>query len=180
MRHPSLYWHRQKDLNPRLSVLETDALPTELYLHITVDTRGLEPHSQDFQSCAYTMSAKCPLKRKQKDSNFRSLFEARPLSRGLVSTAHPCFLLFDTAKLDRADAAYLRTKKIFENIFSCHKFGIGLSPKRRFYGVYVETQPRLGSRRSALIGYSTLPLFFLTSRLSRRWQHDCHGLISWR
>ena len=25
-----------------------------------VGTRGLEPHSQDFQSCAYTMSAKCP------------------------------------------------------------------------------------------------------------------------
>ena len=119
MRHPSLYWHRQKDLNPRLSVLETDALPTELYLHIhiIVDTRGLEPHSQDFQSCAYTMSAKCPLKRKQKDSNFRSLFEARPLSRGLVSTAHSCFLLFDTAKLDRPDAAYLRTIIFFEKIY---------------------------------------------------------------
>ena len=28
------YQHRQKDLNPRLSVLETDALPTELYLRI--------------------------------------------------------------------------------------------------------------------------------------------------
>lgn len=111
MRHPSYYWHRQKDLNPRLSVLETDALPTELYLHIIVDTRGLEPHSQDFQSCAYTMSAKCPLKRKQKDSNFRSLFEARPLSRGLVSTAHPCFLPFDTAKLDRPNAAYLRSQE---------------------------------------------------------------------
>ena len=69
MRRPGFYWHRQKDSNPRLSVLETDALPTELYLHIhiIVDTRGLEPHSQDFQSCAYTMSAKCPLKRKQKD-----------------------------------------------------------------------------------------------------------------
>ena len=143
MRHPSLYWHRQKDLNPRLSVLETDALPTELYLHTIVDTRGLEPHSQDFQSCAYTMSAKRPLKRKQKDwlrlslfkrsspicnSNFRSLFEARPLSRGLVSTAHPCFLLFDTAKLDRSDAAYLRNKRIFEKKFFYNpKFGIVFS-----------------------------------------------------
>ncbi len=67
MRHPGLYWHRQKDSNPRHSVLETDALPTELYLHIIIDTRGLEPHSHDFQSCAYTMSAKCSLKRKQKD-----------------------------------------------------------------------------------------------------------------
>lgn len=148
MRHPSLYWHRQKDLNPRLSVLETDALPTELYLHIIVDTRGLEPHSQDFQSCAHTMSAKCPLKRKQKDSNFRSLFEARPLSRGLVSTAHPCFLLFDTAKLDRPHAAYLRTppkKNYLKKLFSCHKFGIGLSSKRRFYGVSGEKPPRLGA-----------------------------------
>lgn len=136
MRHPSLYWHRQKDLNPRLSVLETDALPTELYLHIIVDTRGLEPHSQDFQSCAYTMSAKCPLMRKQKDwlrlslfsavfadlqFDFRSLFEARPLSRGLVSTAHPCFLLFDTAKLDSPNAAYLRSRKKFSKIFSDDK-----------------------------------------------------------
>lgn len=53
-------WHARKDSNPQLSVLETDALPTELYRCFKVDTRGLEPHSQDFQSCAYTMSAKCP------------------------------------------------------------------------------------------------------------------------
>ncbi len=158
MRHPSLYWHRQKDLNPRLSVLETDALPTELYLHIIVDTRGLEPHSQDFQSCAYTMSAKCPLKRKQKDSNFRSLFEARPLSRGLVSTAHPCFLLFDTAKLDRPDAAYLRTIIFFEKIYfqvinsaSVYLQRGGLRSLRR------ETAPT-GCRSGILNVYFTLPL----------------------
>ena len=161
MRHPSLYWLRQKDLNPRLSVLETDALPTELYLHTIVDTRGLEPHSQDFQSCAYTMSAKRPLKRKQKDwlrlslfkrsspicnSNFRSLFEARPLSRGLVSTAHPCFLLFDTAKLDRPDAAYLRNERIFEkNFFTILNSASFFLPERWFCGVYREKPPRLGA-----------------------------------
>lgn len=42
---------------------------------------------------------------------FGAFWEARPLSRGLVSTTHPCFLCFDTAKLDRPDAAYLRSEK---------------------------------------------------------------------
>ncbi len=47
-------WQGQKDLNPRHSVLETDALPTELYpytifklfsvVHM-VDRQGLEPRT---------------------------------------------------------------------------------------------------------------------------------------
>lgn len=43
--------------------------------------------------------------------------EARPLSRGLVSTAHPYFLLFDTAKLGRPDAAYLRSGEKSQKYF---------------------------------------------------------------
>ncbi len=31
------FWQGQKDLNPRHAVLETAALPTELYPYITVD-----------------------------------------------------------------------------------------------------------------------------------------------
>ena len=46
----------------------------------------------------------------RKIRTFGAFCEARPLSRGLVSTAHPYFLLFDTAKLDRPDAAYLRSR----------------------------------------------------------------------
>ena len=46
-------WQGQKDLNPRHSVLETDALPTELYPYIIqlfsvvhmVDRQGLEPRT---------------------------------------------------------------------------------------------------------------------------------------
>ena len=36
------YWQGQKDLNPRHAVLETAALPTELYPFM-VGLRGLEP-----------------------------------------------------------------------------------------------------------------------------------------
>lgn len=53
----------------------------------------------------------------RKIRTFGAFCEARPLSRGLVSTAHPYFLLFDTAKLDRPDAAYLRSKKNFLKCF---------------------------------------------------------------
>ena len=84
--------------------------------HYFVDTRGIEPRSQDFQSCAYTMSAKCPL-RKQKDLNLRNLFEARPLSRGLVSTTHPYFLSFDVAKLQPLSATYFRSYHFLANFF---------------------------------------------------------------
>ena len=43
-------WQGQKDLNPRHSVLETDALPTELYPYnkkmlVMVDHHGLEPRT---------------------------------------------------------------------------------------------------------------------------------------
>ena len=37
------YWQGQKDLNPRHAVLETAALPTELYPYILVGLQGLEP-----------------------------------------------------------------------------------------------------------------------------------------
>ena len=36
-------WQGQKDLNPRHSVLETDALPTELYPYIAIDLTKSEP-----------------------------------------------------------------------------------------------------------------------------------------
>ena len=36
------HWQGQKDLNPRHAVLETAALPTELYPYM-VGLRGLEP-----------------------------------------------------------------------------------------------------------------------------------------
>ena len=61
------------------------------------------------------------------NSTFGAFCEARFLSRGLVSfsesgrpitTAHPYFLLFDTAKLDRQDAAYLRSKKNLQKNFT--------------------------------------------------------------
>ena len=38
-------WQGHKDLNPGHSVLETDALPTELYPYIVVDRQGLEPRT---------------------------------------------------------------------------------------------------------------------------------------
>ena len=37
-------WQGQKDLNPRHAVLETAALPTELYPYV-VGLRGLEPRT---------------------------------------------------------------------------------------------------------------------------------------
>ena len=37
-----LFWQGQKDLNPRHAVLETAALPAELYAYV-VGLRGLEP-----------------------------------------------------------------------------------------------------------------------------------------
>ena len=36
------FWHRSKDLNPGHSVLETDALPAELHLHILVRNERVE------------------------------------------------------------------------------------------------------------------------------------------
>ena len=47
---------------------------------------------------------------------FGAFWESRLLNRGLVSTAHPYFLLFDTAKLDSPDAAYLRSHKNLQKI----------------------------------------------------------------
>ena len=49
----AFFWQGQKDLNPRHSVLETDALPTELYPYLSareisfdlVDRQGLEPRT---------------------------------------------------------------------------------------------------------------------------------------
>ena len=38
------HWQGQKDLNPRHAVLETAALPTELYPYV-VGLRGLEPRT---------------------------------------------------------------------------------------------------------------------------------------
>lgn len=92
--------------------------PTFYRLNYTpdADTRGLEPHSQDFQSCAYTMSAKCPLWLKPKDPDFQSRCEARRVSRAPLSTARPYFLLSDAAKLYSRDAAYLRTADFLEKI----------------------------------------------------------------
>ena len=60
----------------------------------------------------------------------RDICEALPLSRGLVSfsesgrpitTAHPYFLLFYTAKLDSPDAAYLRSQKKLHKFFHSKK-----------------------------------------------------------
>ena len=68
----------------------------------------------------------------RKIRTFGAFCVARPISRGLVSfsesgwpitTAHPYFLLFDTAKLDRADAAYLRREKKLEKFFIPIKVG---------------------------------------------------------
>ena len=42
---PRLDWQGQKDLNPRHAVLETAALPTELYPYILVGHQGLEPRT---------------------------------------------------------------------------------------------------------------------------------------
>ena len=49
----------QRDSNPRPSVLETDILAGWTML-LCVEPRGVEPRSRDFQSCAYTKSAKVP------------------------------------------------------------------------------------------------------------------------
>lgn len=70
---------------------------------------------------------------------FGAFCEARPLSRGLVSfsesgkpimTAHPYFLLFDTAKLDRPDAAYLRSRKKLQKNFSDDKRPLFWTPQK--------------------------------------------------
>ena len=46
IRHPFCFWQGQKDLNPRHVVLETTALPTELYPYIKlVGHQGLEPRT---------------------------------------------------------------------------------------------------------------------------------------
>lgn len=75
---------------------------------LCVDTCGLEPHSQDFQSCAYTMSAKYTLAQAEGFEPSEPFLRLGPLGAGF--DAHPYFLCFDTVKLDRADAPYLRTK----------------------------------------------------------------------
>ena len=38
-----IYWQGQKDSNPRHVVLETTALPTELYPYIMAEKMGFEP-----------------------------------------------------------------------------------------------------------------------------------------
>ena len=44
--NPRHLWQGQKDLNPRHAVLETAALPTELYPYIMlVGHQGLEPRT---------------------------------------------------------------------------------------------------------------------------------------
>ena len=100
------------------------------------------------------------------NSNFRSLFEARPLSRGLVSTAHPCFLLFDTAKLYKRAASYLRIKKIFEKKFTIGIDSIDFSLGKGF-GVRVRASVEVLPLVS--IGEASL----LLGEASLRSDHDC-------
>ena len=73
------------------------------------------------------------------NSTFGAFWEARPLSRGLVSfsesgkpitTAHPYFLLFDTAKLDSPNAAYLRSRKKLQKKFSDDKRPLFWTPQK--------------------------------------------------
>ncbi len=73
------------------------------------------------------------------NSTFGAFCEARPLSGGLVSfsesgkpitTAHPDFLLFDTAKLDSPDAAYLRSRKKLSKFFSDDKRPLFWTPQK--------------------------------------------------
>lgn len=70
---------------------------------------------------------------------FGAFREARPLSRGLgsfsesgkpITTAHPYFLLFDTAKLDSPDAAYLRSKKNLQKKFAPIKRRLFWAPQK--------------------------------------------------
>lgn len=71
--------------------------------------------------------------------DFGAFWEARPLSGGLVSfsesgkpitTAHPYFLLFDTAKLDSPNAAYLRSRKKLSKFFSYDKRPLFWRPQK--------------------------------------------------
>ena len=99
-------------------LVETDALPTELYRCLIVGTRGLEPHSQDFpfrqspgvrhnpsklgfcshlwrfQSCAYTMSAKCPFAEAERFELSEPFERLGPLAEGWFRPlTHASFLL---------------------------------------------------------------------------------------
>ncbi len=92
---------------------------------LRVGTRGLEPHSQDFQSCAYTMSAKCPLAEAERFELSEPFERLGPLAEGWFRPlTHASLLLphmgspnrctgelfeVDAAKLESRDAAYLRT-----------------------------------------------------------------------
>lgn len=91
---PQCDLQEQKGSNPRLSVLETDVLPSELYSYICGHSWTRTTFSGFFaeqsakamiQSCAYTMSAKCPFGGSRKTRTF----EARV---GLGSLAESWFL----------------------------------------------------------------------------------------
>ena len=70
------------------------------------------------------------------NSTFRAFCEARPISRGLVSTGHPYFLLFDTAKLDSPNAAYQRSLKKLQKIFSNDKRALFWMPQKLLVNLY--------------------------------------------
>lgn len=138
---PSLRW---RDSNPRSRMaadLQSALVAAGEHLNIFVEPRGVEPRSQDFQSCAYTKSAKVPSE-EAKDSNPWSVLPpsgfqdqcnrpalpnlqlmrkqkdsnlrslaARHVSSVLVSTAHPYFHWISGAKVQCHSAAFLRNKK---------------------------------------------------------------------
>lgn len=84
----------------------------------------------DLQSVALTVEQHPSICGSRKIRTFGAFWEARPLSGGLVSTAHPYFLLFDTAKLDSPNAAYLRSREKTSKIFSNDKQNVLLDASK--------------------------------------------------
>ena len=138
---PSLRW---RDSNPRSRMaadLQSALVAAGEHLKIFVEPRGVEPRSRDFQSCAYTKSAKVPSEEAKgfeplerfcrplvfktsaidqlcQTSNLRKQKDsnlrslaARHVSSVLVSTAHPYFHWISGAKVQCHSAAFLRNKK---------------------------------------------------------------------
>lgn len=80
-----------------------------------MDTRGIEPRSPDFQSGAYTKSAKCPFAEADRFELSESFVRLNPLAEGRFRPLTHTSFLIDDAKLGSRYAAYLRSEKITKN-----------------------------------------------------------------
>ena len=110
---------------------------------IGVESHGVEPCSQNFQSCAYTKSAKIPMCGSRRIRTFGTLVEFgplaegwfRPLTHASILVYHKVFqphFLIDDAKLQWRHASYLRSEKNVQKIIF---FSLDLSQQQQLWSL---------------------------------------------